>query len=735
MAKQRNKRGSSSNTKKHSPPMAKKTVQQTLPRSYVQTAMQTDTNSPSLDKSNNTDPTDAKQPGIITQTSPPQQTTASSNNEVEVHLTQTGDSGKEGMDIEDPEVTDPMQKDSLSFGGGEDLEGETEEEANDTIMREEEPQPGPKRRYQIRVDWKIKVELQATFAKAFDELHSRIEDVFAEICEHDSKAVIYPYFVDKFNDPSFPPLKSVKAIPSKPGEFKQYFDRAFPKTTKSDGNFVHTSVYLGLSKPLEEIRDNMTFFFKDHEHGIYVRQLQTEKTVAMGWLLWSIESTDKEALKNELSAMAGNIPIGLRWKTISLGIPGTIPKEKQVKALHLEIDNKYVREDGPIIKALLAADSSERPLGSKFRLVPEMISLISDSAREKAALLRERQKAWNNNVVVTQNWEIAALERPIRGMQGRSLRDLIMSMTVDEDNPTPLFSAINKHWSRNGSYLFAYSPRVASEAQARIAGLLAYLHFEVGEQVHPALDKHFTVNAVEQANQMTWNNLTKEVETADDLAVGDLEAACHEEDMEFIFDIELTKEQKAAAANKGTEDDEDDENSDDSDDSGNSQSTPKRNNIGGNNPADHDSVSTFRTKKKQKVGTPSKKMTSKVTASSPARRIHKQRATDSSVSSDLSSVVSRLSSMEEQLLLVKDMTDQFHKLEELFLKSIEAIKSQSPGTAIDSSISAPPIQSEPTNNQESRPPSNWTKRFNGTQVTTQGQEESTSTSSTGAGMG
>jgi len=47
---------------------------------------------------------------------------------------------------------------------------------------------------------------------------------------------------------------------------------------------------------------------------------------------------DIDVLQGEISLRIGSIPVGLQWKMISMGTQGSVPKEQQVKALHLYID-------------------------------------------------------------------------------------------------------------------------------------------------------------------------------------------------------------------------------------------------------------------------------------------------------------------------------------------------------------------------------------------------------------
>jgi len=47
---------------------------------------------------------------------------------------------------------------------------------------------------------------------------------------------------------------------------------------------------------------------------------------------------DIEVLRGEISLRMASIPVGLCWKMISMGAQGLVPKEQQVKVLHLYVD-------------------------------------------------------------------------------------------------------------------------------------------------------------------------------------------------------------------------------------------------------------------------------------------------------------------------------------------------------------------------------------------------------------
>jgi len=72
----------------------------------------------------------------------------------------------------------------------------------------------------------------------------------------------------------------------------------------------------------------------------------------LGWLLFSTQSMDVELLKDAISNLIENIPVGLWWKTMSIGSEGQIPKDQQVKVLHILVDKLDVNMAKPFLTAL-----------------------------------------------------------------------------------------------------------------------------------------------------------------------------------------------------------------------------------------------------------------------------------------------------------------------------------------------------------------------------------------------
>jgi len=66
---------------------------------------------------------------------------------------------------------------------------------------------------------------------------------------------------------------------------------------------------------------------------------------------------DVNLLKDAILDLIKNIPVGLCWKMICHGSQGAVPKEQQVKALHVLVDEL----DVPMAKLLIMALYTNNP--------------------------------------------------------------------------------------------------------------------------------------------------------------------------------------------------------------------------------------------------------------------------------------------------------------------------------------------------------------------------------------
>jgi len=151
------------------------------------------------------------------------------------------------------------------------------------------------------------------------------------------------------------PIEDPDHLPAEVDEWLEYFPGARPWARGGD---TYTSVLIGMHEPFPKIiKDTATWFWKT-KFGLWKSSLQSEQLTSLGWLLFSTNTMDTEVLRGEISLRMASIPVSLCWKMISMGTQGSVPKEQQVKALHLYVDALDVGLAKPRLTALYTSKPS-----------------------------------------------------------------------------------------------------------------------------------------------------------------------------------------------------------------------------------------------------------------------------------------------------------------------------------------------------------------------------------------
>jgi len=132
-----------------------------------------------------------------------------------------------------------------------------------------------------------------------------------------------------------PTLDNPEALPSEVDNWLVYFLQAKPRFQGGD---VYTMALVGMSIPLGKIMKAQTDWFKETCYKLWEANIQTEAPVSIKWLLFLTNNIITNILKWEISKFIKDIPVSLQWKMITLGTQGKIPKENQVRALHVYVD-------------------------------------------------------------------------------------------------------------------------------------------------------------------------------------------------------------------------------------------------------------------------------------------------------------------------------------------------------------------------------------------------------------
>jgi len=212
-------------------------------------------------------------------------------------------------------------------------------------------------------------------AAVFDAL----EDFVMHLADEDPNFVVFPHNLSDYKlvEDLPPPIETPDDLPGDIDEWLMYSTQAKPRISSGD---TYTTLLIGMSIPLPKVVKNLSAWMQNKWFGLWKAYLQSEQPTSLSWLLFSTQSTDVELLKDAISNLIEHIPVGLRWKIISHSSQGAIPKDQQVKALHVLMDEL----DVPMAKPLLMALYTNNPtINHQFllhicmRLVPEMDAVLN----------------------------------------------------------------------------------------------------------------------------------------------------------------------------------------------------------------------------------------------------------------------------------------------------------------------------------------------------------------------
>ena len=145
----------------------------------------------------------------------------------------------------------------------------------------------------------------------------KLKEVMEELVKAEPKAHIYAW-----SSSNNTRIKKAEDMPPF-SRCKQFFGRLFlPK--EGQGTSLYINLRFGHENPVEEIRRDMGTWMRDNNHGLYHKMLQVEESAKIGWFLYSIRQMDAGALADEIALIIG-VQVGLRWKTVDIGVKGKIP--------------------------------------------------------------------------------------------------------------------------------------------------------------------------------------------------------------------------------------------------------------------------------------------------------------------------------------------------------------------------------------------------------------------------
>jgi len=209
---------------------------------------------------------------------------------------------------------------------------------------------------------------------------------------------------------------------------------------------------------------------------------------------------------------------------ISMGTQGSVPKEQQIKVLHLYVDELDAALAKPRLMEVYTSKPTQGhtfPLHIRMRLVPEIDTILNAKGWANADRLRACQNTWlAEKLVYIKTWEIELLDHYNLHVQ-MNLRTAMMSLKHPTNNKFALFHSIDKHWFEK-SHVLTVLKSAESHARAMIAGMLPYLQwkFAPDDSKKGHIAKWFTPTARARALDAYWDPVEECVKNTSNKMLG-----------------------------------------------------------------------------------------------------------------------------------------------------------------------------------------------------------------------
>ena len=320
-------------------------------------------------------------------------------------------------------------------------------------------------------------------------------------------------------------------IPKKKETLIRYFKDAYFRPHPGP---MYIRVNIGCDLTDEELGKQTHGFFNSPKNrsriGFWKNPLQFEETVEIGWLFHSTPGMNAATIQDEIFRHCG-IKTALRWKIIATEFKGNLPKTLQIRAYHVSVR----REDMAVAKFVLTRKIFARHRrshfigGSPMRLIP-ILKDVSPHHKPKCMYYIALQSSFLNKLDSMESWEIINLSNAAVGLNGASLRRLILEIPLREDPGRQAFLSVDRAFN-NASTKFYFYKDNASECCSRITTLLPYLLVFTNPSEEKGIKSCFSGEANERSKGVRWDAERMEVMTADD-DILDMYRSLYDEDDE-----------------------------------------------------------------------------------------------------------------------------------------------------------------------------------------------------------
>lgn len=148
-----------------------------------------------------------------------------------------------------------------------------------------------------------------------------------------------------------------------------------------------------------------------------------------------------------------------------------------------------------------------------MRLVPVNRNLSPEN-KAKSIHLRKRHGKFLAELETMETWEIQDIDSKAIGLNGKTLRELILEIPLKKDETKQAFLSVDRTFNAS-TVLFYFLKENAAECRSRITTLLPYLVF-TNITLEKGIRMCFTPDANERSQGVKWDNNKREVITVDD---------------------------------------------------------------------------------------------------------------------------------------------------------------------------------------------------------------------------
>jgi hypothetical protein len=370
--------------------------------------------------------------------------------------------------------------------------------------------PSPPRKHFFRCTWRIDIPKNSSPEEG---LRDAILETWSVLKDADRRLIVYPWHQSAHG--RYKALSDMSKFPKKKETLVRYFKDAY---FHPHAGPMYIRVYLGCDLTLEELEKQTSGFFNTPKNrarvGFWINPLQFEETVEIGWLFHSTPGMNADTIQEEIFRHCG-IKTALRWKIIATELKGELRKALQIRAYHVSVR----RDDMAAAKFVLTRKIFARHRrshfigGSPMRLIPIMKD-VSSNHKQKCIYYVALQSSFLNKIDSMETWEIINLKDIAVGLNGASLRRLILEIPLRDDPSRQAFLSVDQAFN-NASTIFYFYKANASECRSRITTLLPYLVF-TNLSKEKGIKSCFSGDACERAKGVRWDAERMEVMTADD---------------------------------------------------------------------------------------------------------------------------------------------------------------------------------------------------------------------------